>query len=112
MKTVKLSPSDSETIAKAVKQLAENKPIERSAKKAIDASKVIVAKELESLRGIVLEQLPEGETVIVQFDGNGGLKIDRKGSDRFDLESARVADPEFVKRFTRRGIATYFEPLS
>ena len=112
MKTFKLNETDSKVIRAAVEQLKENKPVMNLADKAIKATKEIIARELKALRDLTIDSLPEKECVIVEFDGDGGIKIDRKGSDRFDLESFRVVHPELVAKFTKRTVATYFEPLT
>lgn len=109
---IRLNKVDSANIRSAVERLDKAKPIVRDGTKLIDACKDVVRRELVSLRSLDVDTLPEKETVIVEFDGNGGIKLDRRGNDQFDLESFRTAHPELVKQFTKRTVATYFEPLN
>ena len=112
MKVIKITGSDASELALAASQLASAKQMENDGRKAKEAAREIITRKLKELRDIDVETLPEKETVIVQLNGNGGLKIDRKGSDRFDLAAFRVNNADLVSAFTKRQVSSYFESLT
>ena len=113
MKMFRFSLEDSQEIGPAIAQLQEAKDAINKATKADKAAKETIRRILFAKRQLVIDSLPEKETVIVELTGLvGGLKIDRRGSDRFNLESFRVSHPELDKAFTKRTVASYFEPLT
>lgn len=108
---VKLSPSDGETIRLATVALAISAREENKHKKAREAAKTIIERELEKLRGIKLDDLQGAQIVIVQCDGVDLLKIERKESQRLDATALGQAHPELVAQFTKPSVASYFSSL-
>lgn len=99
-------------LALAIDQLKTAKAMENEASKAIKAAKDVIRRTLIETRNIDVDSLPESETLLVTVGTERGLKIDRKGSDRIDVQSLRVALPEVAKQYTKRTIASYFEPIA
>ena len=116
MKQVRLEQSkDAGIIAQAIRELMTAKATENEAAKIVKAAKQVIREQLIQLRGIDVDTLPEGETVLVTIPATmiaSGLKVDRKGSDRFDLASFRVSNPDMASKYVKRSIASYFEPLA
>lgn len=99
-------------LALAIDQLKEAKREENEASKRVKAAKEVIQRTLIETRNLNVDTLPEGETVIVTVGTERGLKIDRKGSDRLDVQTLRIALPDIAKQYTKRTVASYFEPLS
>lgn len=104
--------SEVKALSLAIDQLKEAKRAENEASKAIKAAKDVIRRTLLDTRNIDVDNLPESETVIVTVGTDRGLKIDRKGSDRIDIQSLRVALPDIAKQYSKRTVATYFEPIA
>ena len=113
MKQVKYSTaSEVKELTQAIDQLAQAKQAENEAGKLVKAAKDVIRRVLNDTRKIDVDTLPEGETVIVTVGTERGLKIDRKGSDRIDIQSLRTALPDVAKQYTKRTVASYFETLA
>lgn len=111
MSNIRLSKKDCKNIALAVNLLKKSSAEFNEAKKLVESAKEIIARELKSLRGIDLNTLKEGENVEVEFAAGGGINLNRKGRDNFDLETFRVGYPELMIKYTKRGVSTYFKPM-
>lgn len=108
---IKLSKTDGEALRVASQSLAVNAETENTAKKARDAAKKIIERELLAQRKIAVDQLSEKEIVLVQVDGVDVLKIERKGANRLDGTALAAAHPEIVTEFTKPSVASYFSSL-
>lgn len=99
-------------LALAIDQLKAAKQAENEASKAAKAAKDVIRRVLIESRNVDVDTLSEGETVIVSVGTERGVKIDRKGADRIDVQSLRVALPDVAKQYSKRTVASYFEPLA
>ena len=108
---VKLSAADGKRVAAASSAFAAAGEQENKHRKAKEAAKQILTRELKELRGIVLEELPAGELVVVQIDGRDALKVDRRASQRLDGPALGAAHPNLVEEFTKPSVASYFTVL-
>ena len=111
MKTYKIGESDSNALVCAIAELRSAKQVRNMADKQDKAAREVIKRELNRLRQVDVDLLPEGETVIVSV-GVSGLKIDRRGSDRIDTAGLRALAPDVAEKFTKRTVASYFEPLA
>jgi hypothetical protein len=111
MMLVKLSKEDGRAMEAASSAMAAAAGEENKHKKAREAAKMIIARELLQLRKISLDELPAGEVVMVQVDGRDVVKVDRKGTMRLDQEALRAAHPDVLDAFTRESVASYFSSL-
>lgn len=84
---------------------------ENKHKKAREAAKTIIARELKQHRQIKIEDLPDKEVVVVLVDGEDVLKIERKSSQRLDQAGLAAAHPDIATEFTKPSVATYFSNL-
>lgn len=113
MKTVKFTQNDkSAKLIAAVATFHTQKEIHKTAEKALDAAKIVIERELKALRGIELGKLDEGETVFVEIENHKGLKIDRTGQDRVDVESLRAVDPDTAAKFQKHTTSSRFTALA
>ena len=113
MKQVKFqTASEVKELCAAIDGLNEDKRLANELDKRIKARKTIIRQTLIDKRGIDIDTLPEAETVLVIIGTERGLKIDRKGSDRVNIEQLRACNPDIAKQFTKRTVATYFDVIS
>lgn len=111
MLQVKLSGEDGRALKAATRAMAAAAIEENKHKKAREAAKTIIARELDRLRGIKLDALPAAEIVLVQVEGADVLKVERKESQRLDATALGAAHPELVTEFTKASVASYYSSL-
>lgn len=111
MMLLKLSAEDGRALRAATGALASAAAEENKQKKAREAAKVIITRELQVQRGVALEELAAGEVVLVQCAGEDVLKVERKASQRLDGAALGAAHPALVEEFTRPSVASYFSSL-
>lgn len=111
MTQLKLSKADGYALQTAVESMAAAALEENRHKKARDAAKVIILRELFNRRALVVDSLKAGELVIVQVEGADVLKIERKAAQRLDQEALGAAHPDIVAQFTKPSVASYFSSL-
>lgn len=112
MQLVKLTEGDGRALEEATRAMAAAAIEENKHKKAREAAKVIIARELEKLRGTKLDDLAAAEIVLVQVAGDDVLKVERKASQRLDGAALGAAHPEIAEEFTRPCVASYFTSLA
>lgn len=108
---IKLSKSDGHVLEVATRAMAAAGIEENKHKKARDAAKTIIDRELQRLRKVFHSDLPDKEIVLVEVDGEPVLKIERKSAQRLDQASLTAAHPDIVEKFTKDSVASYFSSL-
>lgn len=111
MVLIKFSKADGLAIGEATLAMKEAAEMENKAKKARDAAKSIIGRELLQRRNVNLDELPAATIVMVQVEGDDVVKVERKASERLDSTALRQAHPEIVENFTRPSVASYFSSL-
>lgn len=108
---IKLSKSDGHVLAVATRAMDASGIEENKHKKAREAAKVIIDRELIRLRGIHHADLADKEVVLVDVDGAPVLKIERKSSQRLDQAGLKAAHPDIADEFMKDSVASYFSSL-
>jgi hypothetical protein len=111
MVLIKFNKEDGRALEAASGAMAAAAVEENKHKKAREAAKTIIARELLQRRGVNLDNLPAKEIVLVQCDGVDVLKVERKESQRLDGAALGAAHPELVIEFTKPSVASYFSSL-
>lgn len=108
---IKLNGADCAMVRAASETLQKSRVEKSKLEKDEAAAKETITRELEEKRGVILDQLPAGEFVIVQCDGKDVVKVDIQGVQRFDQKGFALVHPDLLQKFTRPCPTKYFKSL-